>query len=354
LGLFGSKSKVGIDVGTSSIKIVELEKDGGRFKLINYGMISTEGGGKKFASKDVKVTADDEITWVIQEILKEAKFGTRDAIGAIPSFSTFSTVIKVPFISEDELAKTIPIESRKYIPLPPDEVVLDWSVINIVQGTEAKEGIPATQSEVEVFVAAVPVSETTRYKNILKHAGLNVRALELENSALIRALLGNDQSPTAIVNIGGRSTSILIVDKGIERLNRNYEVGGFELTNAISKALNVNLHRAEELKRTQGLSSGDNVVKEALTSLVDNMVMEARRTINSYQEKSGVKIDKVVAVGGLAKMPGFIEYFGDKLGIFTSMGNPFARVVYDKRLESVVEDIGSAFAVAVGLGMREL
>jgi type IV pilus assembly protein PilM len=340
LGFFGSKSKLGIDIGTSSIKIIELEKDGGRFKLINYGMISTEGGGKKFASKNVKTTIDDEITWVIQEILKEADFGSKDAVGAIPSFSTFSTVIRVPFISEEELSKTVPIESRKYIPLPPDEVILDWSIVNIIQ-SEGKEE-PQKQPEVEVFLAAVPVSETNRYKNIMKGAGLNVRALELENSALIRSLLGNDQSPTAIINIGGRSTAILIVDKGFERMNRSYEIGGFELTNAISKALNVSLERAEELKRTQGLSAGENVVKEA------------RRTINTYQEKSGVKIDKVVAVGGLAKMPGFIKYFGDKLGTFTSLGNPFARIVYDKRLESVIEEIGPAFAVAVGLGMREL
>ena len=261
-------------------------------------------------------------------------------------------VIKVPFISEEELSKTIPIESRKYIPLPPDEVILDWSIVNIIQGGGKEE--PQKQPEVEVFLAAVPVSETSRYKNIMKGAGLNVRALELESSALIRSLLGNDQSPTAIVNIGGRSTDILIADKGFERMNRSYEVGGFELTNAISKALNVSLERAEELKRTQGLSAGENVVKEALTSLVDNMVMEARRTINTYQEKSRVKIDKVVAVGGLAKMPGFIEFFGDKLGIFTSLGNPFARIIYDKRLESVIEEMGPTFAVAVGLGMREL
>ncbi len=351
MGLFGSKSKLGIDIGTSSIKIVELEKDGGRFKLINYGLVTTEGGSRKFAAKNVKTTVDEEITGAIQEVSGKAKFSTKDVVGAIPSFSTFSTVIKVPFISEEELEKTIPIESRKYIPLPADEVVLDWSIINVIQG---KEGETKKQPEVEVFLAAVPITETNRYKNIIKHADLNVRALELENSALIRALLGNDQSPTSIINIGGRSTSILIVDKGIERLTRNYEIGGFKLTNAISKALNVSLERAEELKRTQGLSAGDNVIKEALTSLVDNMVMETKRTINSYQEKSGAKIDKIVVVGGLAKMPGFIDYFGKKLGIFTSIGNPFARVVYDKRLESVIEEMGSSFAVAVGLGMREL
>lgn len=347
MGLFGEKSKLGVDIGTSSIKIVELEREGGRFRLKNYGIISAEDGEKKFASKEAKTALDDEISWAVREVVKDAKFSTKDAVGAIPSFSTFSTVLKVPFVSEEELKKTIPIESRKYVPLPPDEVVLDWSIINIIE-KEAK------QPEVEVFVAAVPVSEANRYKNILKNAGLNIRAIELENSALVRALLGNDKSPTVLINVGGRSTSILIVDKGFERVSRDYEVGGFELTNAISKALNVSLERAEELKRTQGLAAGDNIVRQALTSLIDNMVFETRRTINSHQEKSGVKIDKVVLVGGLARMPGFVEYFGSKLGIFTALGNPFARIVYDKRLESVIEEIGPAFAVAVGLSMREL
>ena len=228
-------------------------------------------------------------------------------------------------------------------------MVLDWSVINIIQDDKTDK-----QPEVEVFLAAVPVSETNRYKNMMKNAGLNVRALELENSALIRALLGNDKSPTAIVTIGGRSTATLIVDKGFERLNRNYEIGGFELTNAISKALNIDIARAEELKRSSGLSSGQNVVKEAMVSLIDNMVLETRRTINSYQEKAGVKIDKAVLVGGLAKMPGFVEYFGQRLGLFTTLGNSFARVAYDKKIESTVDEMGPAFAVAVGLAMREL
>lgn len=349
MGLFGSKSKLGIDIGTSSIKIIELAKDGGRFKLKNYGLISTEGGGKTFASKDVSSDIDQEITWAISEIAKQAKFSTKDAVGAIPSFSTFSTILRVPFVSEEDLAKTVPIESRKYIPLPADEVVLDWSVINTIEDPQGQK-----QPEVEVFLAAVPVSETNRYKNNIKNAGLNIKALELENSALIRALLGNDKSPTAVVNIGGRSTATLIVDKGFERLNRNYEIGGFELTRAISKALNIDIERAEELKRSSGLSAGDNVVKEAMTSLIDSMVLETRRTMNTYQEKAGVKIDKVVLVGGLAKMKGFVEYFGHKLGTFTALGSPFARIVYDKNLESVIDEMGPAFAVAAGLAMREL
>ena len=118
----------------------------------------------------------------------------------------------------------------------------------------------------------------------MKDAGLNLKALELENTALIRALLGNDLSPTAIVNIGGRSTSIVIVNKGYERINHNYEIGGFEITKSIARSLNVSIEKAEELKRKMGMKEADeNIVNEAMVSLIDMMVFETKKTINNYE-----------------------------------------------------------------------
>jgi len=397
--LFKSKGKLGIDIGTSAIKIIELEKESGRFALKNYGFFefkSASGTSSATESKSSKTAntiqparqghssgpdkqvqnilrlPDGEIIWGIKEVLKKAKIKSTDIVASIPAFSTFATVIELPYISEQDLAKALPFEARKYIPVPLSEVVLDWSIIDIprpaaeVDGsveprgqtgrtqrtTTSALGRPTT---VEVFLAAVPRDETEKYQRIMRGAGLNLRALELENSALTRSLLGNDLSPTVIVNIGGRSTSIVVVNKGYEHLSLNYEVGGFEITRSIARSLNVSLEKAEELKKKFGIKETDeNVINSAMKSLVDMMVFETRKAITNYEETRNQKISKVLLVGGLTNMPNFANYFQQKLGREIQMGNALARIVYPQTLSPIVQELSSTFAVATGLAMREI
>ena len=349
--LFGSKSKLGIDIGTASIKVVELEDKNSRFALKNYGLLELKNvksdKAAAAAAPSILKLPDQEIAWGIKEILKKSKISARDAIASIPSFSTFATVIEMPYLSQAELAKAIPFEARKYIPIPLDEVVLDWSIIGVT-GKQAKPSV-------EIFIAAVPRDETTRYQGIMATAGLNLKALELENSALIRALLGNDLAPTAIVNIGGRSTSILIVDKGYERLSHNYEVGGFEITKSIARSLNVSIEKAEELKKRLGMKEADeNVITQAMISLIEMMVFETKRTISSYETANQQKVSRVLLVGGMVNMPNFLNHFKQKLGQEVYIGNSFARIIYPQALASAIPDLASTFAVATGLAMRDL
>jgi type IV pilus assembly protein PilM len=368
VGLFGfkSKNKLGVDIGTSSIKVVEMSKESGRFKLENYGLFELESVDEAVnvtgrAAKDKPAQLSDrDLAWGIREVLKRAKISARTAVASIPSFSTFATIISMPYLSEEDVAKTIPFEARKYIPLPLIEVVLDWSIINVAP---EKSGSPLQTEQsartkppmVEIFLVAVPKEETLRYQAIMKNAGLDLRALELENSALIRALIGNDLSPTAIINIGGRSTSILIVDSGFERVSRNYEVGGFEITKSVASSLGVSLRRAEELKRSFGIKEADNnIIREAMSSLIDMMAFETKKTIHNYEDQKGVKIGKILLVGGLANMPNFANYFGEKLGIPTSLGNSLARVIVPPGLSNLQTELNSTFAIAVGLAMREI
>mgnify|MGYP001581330963 CR=1 FL=1 len=356
--LFKSSSKLGIDIGASSVKIVELAKSGGRFVLKNYGFSELKSPAGNPLSDDPLRLPDEALTWTIKEILTKSNIKSRDAVASIPSFSTFATVIEMPYLSEDDLAKAIPFEARKYIPIPLQEVILDWSIVGIVEnpsGPNVSTAMGTKAATVEVFLAAVPKDETARYQRIMKAAGLNLVALELENSGLIRALLGNDLSPTAIVNIGGRSTSIVIVAKGYERLSHNYEIGGFEITKAIARSLNISFEKAEELKRKLGLTeSNENIVREAMVSLVDMMIFEAKKTITSYEESKNKKIGRVVLVGSLVNMPYFIEYFKQRIGVDTYVGNVFSRVQYPQQLEPLVQELSNNFSIAVGLAMREV
>jgi type IV pilus assembly protein PilM len=350
-GLFKSNGVLGIDIGTASIKMVELQKKDSRFNLANYGIFELKGSltNAGVIGQNILKLPDDEIIWGIKEVIKKAGIKSRDAIASVPSFSTFSTVIEMPYLSEADLAKAIPFEAKKYIPIPIEEVNMDWSIIEVKNNPDNP-----TKPTVEVFLAAVPKDETERYRKIMQGAGLNLKSLELENSALIRSLLGNDLTPTAIVNIGGRSTSILIVSKGFERIGHNYEVGGFEITKSISRSLNISIDKAEELKKKMGLNQTDeNIVQQAMVSLIDMMAFETKKTITNYEETKKQKISRVLVVGGLANMPNFANYFKAKLDRDVFVGNSFARIIYPQALNPVIQEIASTFSVAAGLAMRD-
>ncbi len=354
---FGKKSKLGIDIGTASIKIVELTKDANRHKLLNYGIFELESAddainlaGQSGRSKIAQLSNAD-VASSIKEILKKAHITSKDVVASIPSFPTFSTTITMPYLSEEDIAKAIPFEARKYIPVPLNEVQLDWAIVQ----TPKKVAKDAPAGNVEVFLVAVPKVEVARYQGIMKDAGLNLRALELENFALIRALVGNDLSPIAIVNIGGRSTSIIIVENGFQRLSHDYEIGGFEITKSIARALGLNLKRAEELKRNFGIrNSSENIVRQSMSSLIDLMVFETNKTIHNFEDQKHTKVTRIFLVGGLVNMLDFVPYFSEKLGRPVTPGNSFARVVMPPNLENLRPELNATFVVSAGLAMRDL
>lgn len=358
---FGTKSKLGIDIGTASIKIVEVE-NASRLKLKNYGLfeLKSEDETIDVSSRGLIARAnrlsDEDIVWGIKQTIKRAGIHSKDVIASIQSFATFSTVLTLPYLSEAEIAKAIPFEAKKYIPLPLSEVNIDWSIIDVAPTLAESATNQASKTPmVEVFLVAVPKEEASKYQNIIRQAGLNLRALELENTALIRSIIGNDMSPAVIVNIGGRSTTVLIVDKGVERQSHNYEVGGFEISKSISRALNISISRAEELKRSFGLKKVDsNTIRQVMSSLVDLIVFETRKTVHHYEDLRGIKINKIFLVGGLTNMPGFYEYFKEKLQMEVVIGNASSRIIIPPELEPVRPELNTTFSVALGLAMRKL
>ena len=351
--LFHSKtSQIGIDIGTSAIKIVELTNENKRWSLLNYGIFRIHGGdGSSDTSQSILNLPEEEIAQHISATIQSAGIKSKSAIASISSFSTFATVIEMPYVSEEDLAKTIPFEARKYVPVPLDQVILDWSIVGVAD--KAVQPSPSGTS-VEVFLAAVPKDETAKYQRIMRLAGIELKALELENSSLIRALLGNDLSQTAIVNIGGRSTTILIVSRGYERVNHTYEIGGYEMTMAASKGLDSTLAEAEEYKRTKGLISGNNnSAYEAIARVVDTIIQEIQRTIQPYEDTRDQKVERVVFVGGVSDTPGLLEYVKGKLGRDVLMGNVFARLQYPSELTPIVGSLSNTLAIAVGAALRE-
>lgn len=368
MAIFSSKqSYLGVDVGGSSIKVVELKALNGRPTLTTYGFAEKR-------SDLLKGSVGEEmraISEALKQVVKASRTTSKYAVTALPSFTVFSSIISLPQMSRKELMSAVKWEAKKFVPMPVDEMILDWEVLKEdslaakVTGANAKNGQDKTadaskvpQKDMKVLLTAAPKNLVQRYMEIFKAADLQLVALETEAFALERSLIGHDKAPIMIVDIGAVATDIVVFSEGIPMLTRSIDVGGDTITKTIASTLRVSSDRAEQFKRdffiaTQGAS--DSNIPKAIEFVVNSITNEIRYVLNLYQNQgTGRSIEKVILSGGSAYLTNLPEYFTKLLNIKTYIGDPWARVSYPVELKPVWDEIGPRFAVSVGLALRQL
>ncbi|MBI4160223.1 type IV pilus assembly protein PilM [Candidatus Wolfebacteria bacterium] len=348
---FGGKSCLGVDIGTTAIKIVEVGGSRAEPKLLNYGVLETHGyltrqnaaiqtGGLK--------AIEDEAAALLGRLIKESGFRTRDAVAALPSFSAFITVFEIPEMPDADILKTLQFQIPQYIPIPPEEAVIDWLPVG-----ERKDDQGLVKKQ--ILLITVPKDAIERYKSIFRLAGLRLRVLEVESLSVIRALARGDETPVIIVDIGSRSTNIAVTHKGFLLQNSQTDFAGASLTQAIANGLGITMKRAEELKRERGIRfTQENSELSTLTlPFLDAILNEVKRVRATFEKNAGVKIERIILAGGSANTVGLPDYFAKHLEIGADIANPFLVVRHDPALVPIAREIGPMLAVALGLGMRE-
>lgn len=344
---------MGVDIGTTSIKMVELEKDHPA-NLVTYGEIV-------FRESDSIKMAESEMADFLKKILKEAGVKSKSTVMSIPLFSSFLTIVELPAMEKSEIAKAIPFEAKEFIPVPLEDVVLDWQIIR-------EKSLPNPRGEklepikkIEVLLIVVPKDMIARYSRIAQEAGLNLLALEVEPLSLARLVknLRADEKNIAyslIVDIGERYTNISIVDNGLPLFTHSIEVAGREMTKALVNSVNIGWERAEEIKREQGLSGkgGEAPLSDIIITVVDRLIVEIERAIANFRQKNEKKIDKIFIIGGSAVLPGLSDYINKKLNLPVIILNPFLKINHSKALDSVLDKFGSTLSIASGLALRQI
>jgi len=232
MGLFNSSPKtlLGIDIGDSSIKVVELQKRGKVIHLLNYGFSEDLSQTKLTSTDDLDYLAE-----AISRVKKEVGIVGNRASVSLPSFAVFSAVINLASVNTKNIADQISEEAKKVIPLPLSEMVLDWKVI---PSADAGGGT-------KVFLTGSPKKLIKRYISAFQKAQIELVSLETETFSLIRALLGNDPSTVMLVDLGANSTDVCIVKESIPYLNRSLNVSGATINEAIGRQLNLDPAKAE-------------------------------------------------------------------------------------------------------------
>ncbi|MEK7580292.1 MAG: pilus assembly protein PilM [Patescibacteria group bacterium] len=399
---FGKKiSYLGIDIGTTSIKLVELTKENGVPTLLTYGY--AERPLDDVVHNDPDKVKQESIN-LLAKIYKRSGAISYKATTALPNFSVFTSVISLPIMPKKELAEAIRWEAKKFIPIPLEDVVLDWEIIeekveggkNISKETEGGDGqkeikteesqiknktftgtitekasIPSEKEEklsetrngtafirptkkiYRILLTAASKNLVQRYIDIFKAADLQLLSLETEAFALSRALIGKDETVSMVIDTSAVTTDIIIIENGLPILNRSIDVGGVTLTRALANALKIDFRRAEQFKRDIGLSDESKIpaiIEQAFKPVVD----EINYSLNLYQSQTGRLIEKIILSGGSAYLNNLSNYLSNILKVKVLIGDPWARIAYPAELRPALEEIAPRFAVAVGLALRQL
>ncbi|MFA6227808.1 MAG: pilus assembly protein PilM [Patescibacteria group bacterium] len=368
--MFGSKKNnyLGVDLGSSSIKVVELANYSGRPRLVTYGF--TEKSPTNISESGI-ISDVEETAAILREVCRKSKVTANKAVAALPNFSVFTSILTLPSLSKKDLAAAISWEAKKIIPMPLEEIILDWKIVEEFEvGGGGADKLPELSQEanplkkifskpkknVRVLLTGASKQLIKKYIDIFAKCGLTLLSLETESFALIRSLLGDDKSTVMIVDMGAATSSLVVVSKGVPVLNRSLELGGQALTKAISMALNVNLDRAEQFKQDLSLDSetSENSLPQTVEKAFAPILNEISYTINLYQDSNNTKIDKLILTGGTALLGHLSGYLSNNFNINTVIGDPWARVVYPVDLKPILDRVGARFAVPVGLAMREI
>ena len=349
-------SVLGVDMGSSAIKVVQIKKKHGKAVLETYGELALGPYGGVEIGRAVSLPAD-KLVEAIRDLLREAKTTTVNCGAALPLSSSLITFITVPPVPDKQMADVVALEARKYIPVPLNEVFLDFSIIPTEESyTEGVEAGKAEKRGLEVLVVAIHNEYLSEYQSIMAGSGIQPGFYEIEIFSSIRAVVEQGLSTVMIIDMGARSTKLYIVERGLLRASHIINKGGQDVTLALSKALSISVADAESLKRTRGLKGGPEYKEptEIITVNLDYVFYEANTTLLNYQKKYGKNVSTIIMTGGGALLKGLIDLA--KIGFQTQVvcADPFGKLETPAFLAEEFAAAGPEFAVAIGAALRRL
>ncbi len=359
--ILSPKKFLGIDIGTAGIKLVELSGRGEKKKLENYGEIKAEDFCKKpfrTFEKSALLLSSQEIAQGIKAIIDEAKIKTRECVFSIPDFSTFFTNFELPPMTKEEIPQAVFYEAKQHVPLPLEEVTLDWEVIG-------GEVINKNKEKLKILLVAVPNEVINQYQEIARLCNFQVLALEAEVFGLLRSLIPVDEKNTvSIIDIGAQTTTCSIIDNRVLKVSHSFDLSGDDLTERVARGFSVDYQTAENFKKNYGLadipsssidlglSSSEKNIREILLPLIDVILNEVEKISRNFYQTEGKEVQKFILAGGTAIMPGLKEYFENYLRKEVEIANPFSGISYPPILEEILKEMGPSYAIAVGMALR--
>jgi type IV pilus assembly protein PilM len=353
-------SVVGIDIGTSSIKVVQLKRKAGVPVLETYGTLAL-GPYADLPVGGVTNLSAEKISLALTDLIRESGVTTSQGAVGIPSSASMVFVIDLPpAIDERRFAEVVPTEARKYIPVPVSEVSLDFWPIpkRDVSAYEVANDPtkPVAQAKTEILVAAIHNDTTQKFTDVIKASNLSPLFFEIEVFSAIRSTFGREVETVVLVDFGALKTKISVIESGIVRTLHIVNRGSADITNAIANSLVMSFVEAEEMKRAHGLlgTLSTPALSDIIKLSVDFILAETNNVILQYERAHSRTVNKIILIGGGSLLKGFYEAAAARFQIEVVKGNPFSKIQSPAFLEPVLAEIGPEFATAIGLALRQL
>lgn len=338
-----SESILGIDIGSSAIKFVQISGAKDVPTLETYGELQLG----PYEDTDIGRTVNlptQKLAAALSDILREAGATTKKAVYALSYGSSFTSTILIPTLNQEEIDSMLSVEARKYIPVSLSKVTLDWLPL----------GSDKERKVTNVLLSAVYNDAQEQYERIMQSCNLKILTREVEIFSTIRSTVSPDDEVVAVLDCGASATRLYIVEKGVITKTHSVPLSGVELTHELSIALGSTFRDAEEIKREKGIlaSSDEPNTQRILAKILESGIRELNTVIKRYSEKGGATVDKVILSGGGALLEGFSPYVAEAFSVPTVMADPFAKVAYPAFLEDTLMASGATFAVALGAALR--
>lgn len=359
--LFGKDSIVGIDIGSSHIKAIELEPTGSGYRLANAALQVTPLD----SCRDGVITNVLDVAQSIKALLRSANIRSTGAVAAISGSQVIVRQVQLPKMSEANLRKSIKYEAAKYISASMDDSIVEFEILDDVEGT----------GQMNVMLVAAPKDLVESRVSVLEAAGIEPIAIDVEAFAIIRALIEMETTnelsskTIALVDVGASHTEVNIVSNGTFALTRSIPIAGDSFTNAIKTLTGFSYDDAERLKFEMAMQDSiDKLSSQEVESkcwrvvqpLLDELLREIRRSIHYYQSQfpegtEQASVSHIVLTGGTARMPGMSAYVASKLNVSVEIGDVFSKagISLGRFPQEFVEDYGPVLVVGTGLALKE-
>lgn len=358
----GGGSVIGVDIGSAYLKVVQLRRRSGKAVLETYGELALGPYGGFEIGRATHLPSP-KLSEALRDLLREAHVTTASAGVAIPFSSSLVTIIEMPSFDQKELAVVVPIEARKYIPVPISEVSFDWWIIPDAPSRTPDQAFLEESSRAEkkerpqkisVLIAAIHNEAMSRFETVIKDAEVKPDFFEIEIFSAIRALFPQDLLPHAVLDMGAAETKLYIIDQGLLRFSHIINHGAQELTLSLAKSLNISVEEAERQKRKDGILSKENQTSATIRGLLDYAFSEANQAIQNYKRRFGGEITDILLSGGGANLPGIEQFATEACDVPVKRANPFSQVEAPAFLDEVLQSVGPEFSVALGAAFRKL
>lgn len=348
---------VGIDIGSSYIKVVQIKKESGRLVLETYGEVALGPYAEGHFAGELTRLEPESMALAIKNLLTEANVTSKEVVVSISSATSLIFILKLPKINQRELAGAVENEARKYIPIPLSEISLDWWIIPEKEAySDIEDQSSSGKNTVDVLVAAVRNEVVERYNEIISQLEFNTPQYEIETFSAIRSSFRHELAPVMLIDFGASGVRISIIEHGVVRKFYSVTRGSAYLTTSLQKSLSIEFNEAEKIKREVGLDSthANKQAYEILSAGSNYLFSEIKKVLFDFEKEYRKPVSKIILTGGGSLLPHFREQLESKYNITTMYADPFGKIMSPDFLDGVLQEAGPEFVVAIGLALQGL